>query len=134
MAEWFEKFFDGLYGQVLARQFDEQTSLEQARLVKRLLRVRRGSRVLDVPCGMGRLTIPMAKMGLVMTGVDLTERYIQRARRDARQHEVKARFVCCDTREIDSSASSTRRSTGSGASATSAKDTILTSAGVCCVR
>jgi len=101
MAEWFETFFDGLYKDVLANQFDEATSLRQARLVKRLLKARKGMRVLDIPCGMGRLTIPMAKMGLDMIGVDLTESFIRRARREARKQNAGARFIWRDMRKID---------------------------------
>lgn len=101
MAEWFETFFRGLYKEVLANQFDEATSLRQARLVKRLLKVRKGMRVLDIPCGMGRLTIPMARMGVAMTGVDLTESYIRVARREARKQGADARFICRDMRKID---------------------------------
>ena len=101
MAEWFETFFDGLYKDVLANQFDEATSLRQARLVKRLLKARKGMRVLDIPCGMGRLTVPLAKMGLVMTGVDLSESFARSARREASKQGVDARFICRDMRKID---------------------------------
>jgi SAM-dependent methyltransferase len=101
MAEWFETFFRGLYKEVLANQFDEATCLRQARLVKRLLKARKGMRVLDIPCGMGRLTIPLARTGLEMTGVDLAERFVRRARREARKQNADARFICRDMRRID---------------------------------
>ena len=76
MSEWYEKFFDGLYARVLPKTFDETRSLEHARMVKKLLRVRKGGRVLDIPCGTGRLTIPLARMGLAMTGVDLSRGHV----------------------------------------------------------
>ena len=66
-----------------------------------MLKKRKGMKVLDIPCGMGRLTIPVAKMGLALTGVDLTESYIRRARREARKQGVDARFVCRDMRKIE---------------------------------
>jgi SAM-dependent methyltransferase len=99
MAEWFEKFFDGLFAEVLPNWFDESQTREDVRIVKRLLGLRKGQRVLDIPCGMGRLTIPMARMGLAMTGVDLTASYVRRARRDAKQEALDIRFVCCDMRD-----------------------------------
>jgi len=101
MAEWFERFFDGLYARVLPRSFDRPATREQARMVKRLLKLRRGQSCLDIPCGMGRLTIPLARMGLAMTGVDLTGAYLRRARRLARQQGLDARFVHSDMRAID---------------------------------
>lgn len=100
MAEWFEQFFDGLYGRVLATQFDEARTARQVRMVRRLLRLRKGQKVLDIPCGMGRLTIPLAASGLAMTGVDLTASYLRRARRRARRQGLDVRFVHCDMREI----------------------------------
>ncbi|MHC4714778.1 MAG: SAM-dependent methyltransferase [Planctomycetota bacterium] len=99
--EWFETFFTGLYGEVLASQFDADESLRQARLVKRLLRLKKGARILDIPCGMGRLTLPLARMGFEMTGLDLTERFIRRARRGAKRAGVEIRYVRRDMRDID---------------------------------
>ncbi len=99
--EWFETFFNGLYGEILANQFDGDESLRQARLVKRLLRLKKGARILDIPCGMGRLTLPLAQMGYEMTGLDLSERFIRRARRDARRAGVDIRYVRRDMRDID---------------------------------
>ena len=101
MAEWFETFFDGLYANVLPKTYDDAQSLEQARMVKRLLRVRKGQRVLDCPCGMGRLTLPLAKTGLAMTGVDLTPSYLRRARRQAKRAGLDVRFLRRDMRAID---------------------------------
>lgn len=100
MAEWFEKFFDGLYGYVEPNEFDEPQTLEQATAVKQVLGLRRGQSVLDVPCGSGRLMIPLAKLGLAMTGVDFTMRSIRRARRHAGRNGLTVRLVQRDMREI----------------------------------
>jgi len=98
---WYETFFDGLYADVLGRQFDPDRTRGQAAMVKRILRLRQGQRVLDCPCGMGRMTIALAQLGLEMTGVDLTERFLRRARRRARQAGVDVGFRRRDMREID---------------------------------
>jgi len=100
MAEWFHRFFGGLYTKVLGKQFADTKTLKQARLVKRLLKARKGQRVLDIPCGQGRLTIPLARMGLLMTGVDLTAPFVRRARRQARKARLDIRFVQGDMRDI----------------------------------
>lgn len=101
MSAWFEQFFGGLYKQVLSRQFAAGRTLAQVKIVKRLLGLRKGHSVLDVPCGMGRLTIPLAQMGLRMTGVDLTPGFVRTARAAARAADVNARFVQSDMRRID---------------------------------
>jgi SAM-dependent methyltransferase len=100
MSAWYEKFFDGLYGRVLSSQFEQAKSLEQARVIKRLLGVRRGQRVLDVPCGQGRITLPLARMGLVMTGVDRTGAYLAKAARLAWRGRLAVRFLQSDMRAI----------------------------------
>ena len=101
MSEWFEEFFNGLYQDVLPKQFDPGRSVEQARTVKRLLKVRKGQCVCDLACGHGRLTIPLAQMGLEMTGLDLTAAFLKKARRFARQNGVDIRFIHRDMRDID---------------------------------
>lgn len=99
-GEWFSKFFNGLYVKVLDKQFDEAQTLRHVRIVKRLLRLRKGQRVLDIPCGMGRITIPLARMGIEMTGVDLTAPFLRRARRRAGKAGLDVRFIRGDMREI----------------------------------
>jgi 2-polyprenyl-3-methyl-5-hydroxy-6-metoxy-1,4-benzoquinol methylase len=101
VAEWFEEFFGGFYAKVLPNVFTEEQILEDARAVKRLLGARKGHRVLDIPCGMGRITIPMARMGLRMTGVDLTAPYITQARGLARQEGLEISFIRKDMRRIN---------------------------------
>ena len=56
----------------------------------RALRLRKGARVLDVPCGAGRLTFPLRQHGLHLTGVDLAEEQIAQARRRAAADGVTA--------------------------------------------
>ncbi|HUT57316.1 MAG TPA: class I SAM-dependent methyltransferase [Phycisphaerae bacterium] len=100
-TEWYKRFFGGLYASVLPKTFEGPDTLRQARVVRRLLRARKGQRVLDIPCGQGRLTIPLASMGMEMTGVDLTAPFIRRAQREARRCALDVRFLRCDMREID---------------------------------
>ena len=98
--EWYETFFNGLYGQVLAGQEDESRTLREARTIKKVLKLRKGKRVLDCPCGMGRVTFQLAKLGLDVTGADLTASYIRKARSRAKKECLDIRFLRCDMREL----------------------------------
>lgn len=98
--EWYETFFDGLYAQVLAGQCDESRTLQEARTIKKVLGFRKGKRVLDCPCGMGRITFQLAKLGLNVTGADLTASYIRKARSRAKKKYPDIRFLRCDMREL----------------------------------
>ncbi len=97
---WYETFFDGLYGHVLAGHFDSARTLEEAKIIKKVLKLRKGQRVLDCPCGMGRITFALAKLGLDVTGVDLTASYIRRARKHAKTEGLDISFVRSDMREL----------------------------------
>ena len=99
-TQWYQTFFDGLYAKVLPKTFDEAATLKQARIVKRLLKLRKGQHILDIPCGLGRLTVPLAQMGLGMTGVDLTESYLSKARRLAKKNRLNIRLIHSDMRHI----------------------------------
>ena len=98
---WFEGFFAGLYGDVLPATFDASETLEHARIVRRLLGLRPGQHVLDVPCGTGRIAIQLAAMGIQVTGVDLSAAYLERARSDAKRAGVSVRFLNGDMRAIE---------------------------------
>lgn len=101
MPEWFEGYFAGLYADVLKGTFTPEASTEQAGIIARLLELVEGMSVLDVPCGAGRLAIPLALMGCRVTGVDLSESLVERARRHAKGMDVQARFIRGDMRKIE---------------------------------
>jgi SAM-dependent methyltransferase len=46
-------------------------------------------RVLDLPCGVGRHTLELARRGFQVTGVDRTARYLERARQEAEGLELE---------------------------------------------
>jgi 2-polyprenyl-3-methyl-5-hydroxy-6-metoxy-1,4-benzoquinol methylase len=52
-----------------------------------------GGRVLDVGCGVGRLSIPLAKLGFKVVGVDISPSFIEQARERAVKEGVVDRVV-----------------------------------------
>ncbi|MCP3409513.1 bifunctional 2-polyprenyl-6-hydroxyphenol methylase/3-demethylubiquinol 3-O-methyltransferase UbiG [Bradyrhizobium sp. CCGB01] len=61
----------------------------------------RGGRVLDLACGSGRLTIPLAQAGLEVVGGDLSAEMLERARSHARAQVVEVDLVRLDMRDFD---------------------------------
>jgi ubiquinone/menaquinone biosynthesis C-methylase UbiE len=61
----------------------------------------RGGRVLDLACGSGRLTIPLARSGLQVTGGDLSAKMLERARRSAEAQAIELHLVQLDMRHFD---------------------------------
>jgi SAM-dependent methyltransferase len=58
----------------------------------RRLNVSAGAEALDVACGTGNLAIPLAKMGCVVTGLDIAPNLIAQARERAAAEDVAAVF------------------------------------------
>lgn len=52
-----------------------------------------GTQVLELACGSGRLTIPLARAGLTLTGLDLNATMLQRARDKAAQEQLDITLV-----------------------------------------
>ena len=56
--------------------------------------------ILDVACGTGRHSIELARRGYEVTGVDLSESQLQRARQKAEAGGVRVRFEKLDARNL----------------------------------
>ncbi|WP_196259903.1 class I SAM-dependent methyltransferase [Pelagibacterium limicola] len=57
-------------------------------------------RVLELACGSGRFTVPLAKSGAHVVGGDLSETMLERARSVARETGAKVNFVTLDMRDF----------------------------------
>ncbi|OPX18246.1 hypothetical protein BXT86_02255 [candidate division WOR-3 bacterium 4484_100] len=74
-----------------------------ARQIKKILKrygISKG-RVLELGCGNGRITIYLARQGFEATGVDISQLYIDDARKRADRMKVMAHFIRGDIRRID---------------------------------
>jgi len=90
-----EEYFD-IYGPMLS---EERTAREVEGIVK-LLDLPQGSRILDLACGHGRHAIPLAQWGFQVTGQDLSEVFLDRARAEAQARDASISWVHSDMREI----------------------------------
>lgn len=57
-------------------------------------------RILDVPCGLGRLSLELARRGHVVSALDQSPRAIAEARRGAEEAGLEVRFLQGDMREL----------------------------------
>jgi SAM-dependent methyltransferase len=77
----------------------DETAGEIERAVK-LLDIEKGAKVLDLCCGIGRHSLELARLGYEVVGVDLTEEYLAKARKDAGAEGLSIEFVRDDMREF----------------------------------
>lgn len=92
---WYATFFDQRYveGWTAAGAF-EGTEEDATALVE-LLRLEDGATILDVPCGFGRFSGPLAAAGYAVTGVDLSADMIALAK----QRNPGPTYVVADMRD-----------------------------------
>ena len=62
--------------------------------------VRSGLRVLDLCCGFGRVSAELARRGFAVTGVDITESYLQTAREEASYENLNIEYIRADARDF----------------------------------
>ena len=60
----------------------------------------RGKSVLDAGCGHGYYSVLLAKEGAKVTGIDISERMIELARRNADKASIDCKFYVCDIQDL----------------------------------
>ena len=58
-------------------------------------------KIADIGCGTGSITVPMARRGYKMTGLDLSEEMLALAAKKAEKAGVDIRFLCSDMRSFN---------------------------------
>lgn len=97
-APWYAQWFDrSEYETVYAARNDEDAE-QMIRGIIATTGLSKGSSVLDMACGRGRHARAFARHGYDVTGVDLSPRAIETARRIARQEQLDIEFQEGDMR------------------------------------
>jgi hypothetical protein len=99
-ADWYEHFFSGLAVEFWRAVVPETATAEEAAFLWKHLSLYPGKRVLDVPCGHGRLSIPLAAKGCAVTGVDISEEFLRAAEDGARAAGVSLVWRRSDMRAL----------------------------------
>lgn len=101
MAEWFEaEDFWTTYGPIM---YDDNLWAEApdvADYVCKIASLKKGSKVLDAACGIGRISIELAERGLEVTGVDITSSVLEAAKDMAESQKLKIDFIQQDLRDF----------------------------------
>lgn len=99
MSHWFEAVADHLGPAYLRYSFTYGTEQEVGFLGD-VLRLEPGMRVLDVGCGPGRHALVLARRGVNVVGVDISQTFIDLAAAAARTEHLPATFVRADARTL----------------------------------
>ena len=96
--DWFVGFHEGLKAKFW-RAASEPWADDEAAAIAGLLDLPPGGRVLDAPCGAGRISVRLAERGLDVTGIDISAPELAIARSAAAERGVSVRFEERDIRD-----------------------------------
>jgi 2-polyprenyl-3-methyl-5-hydroxy-6-metoxy-1,4-benzoquinol methylase len=97
--QWYEELFEN-YGQKYDNEVFAQGTLGECDFIESELKSDKTLKILDVGCGTGRHSIELSKRGYTVTGIDLSETQLDRAREKAIANNLKIGFLKHDAREL----------------------------------
>jgi SAM-dependent methyltransferase len=100
VVEWWQTFFDENYLAAGLLPIKPRKTHADVRFIRKALPLKKGARILDVCCGIGRHTLGLSKLGYRATGVDFSEKYVELARGRARKRGLAAKFERHDLRRL----------------------------------
>jgi len=97
--QWYESLFDN-YGEKYDKEVFTQGTMGECDFIESELGFNKGLRILDVGCGTGRHAIELTKRGYNVTGIDLSESQLARARKKAGAEGLDIDFRQQDARNL----------------------------------
>lgn len=100
-SNWWKELFDQKYLDTYLADFTPERTSQEVDFVIKAARLKRTDRILDLACGHGRHSIELARRGFNhIVGLDYSEPFIARARKDAKQTGVNVEFLKGDMRSL----------------------------------
>ena len=99
--DWWKHFFSGLAVSFWRAALPPEVTQADVEFLWKHLGLSPGDRVLDVPCGAGRLTLPLAERGCAMTGIDISREFLDAAREVAAEKRLNLELVEADMRHVE---------------------------------
>ena len=97
---WYVDFFGADYLDIYRHIFTAERSAQEVTFAEQVLELAPGASVLDLCCGQGRHSVPLAQHGYRVTALDLSSAYLELAQQAAQNHNVKLETVSADMRQI----------------------------------
>ncbi len=99
MKQWYESLFENY-----AKKYDEEPYVHgtagECDFIEQEINRDKSLKILDIGCGTGRHAIELTKRGYNVTGIDLSESQLKRAREKAKEQGVKIDFEKQDARNL----------------------------------
>jgi len=97
---WFRSYFDDFYLKWFLEGIPEEITENQIKLIEEVLDLKKGDKILDLFCGIGRHSLALSKMGYSVTAIDSSEKYIEVLMQSADKLNLDTKSYSMDAREI----------------------------------
>ena len=99
MKQWYESLFEN-YGQKYDSESFTQGTIGECDFIEHEISFNKSVKILDIGCGTGRHSIELSKRGYDITGIDLSDSQLTRAREKAEKQGLKIDFLKHDARNL----------------------------------
>ena len=99
MKQWYEILFEN-YGQRYDSEVFTRGTIGECDFIEREIGFDKSAKILDIGCGTGRHSIELSKRGYNVTGIDLSDSLLNRAREKAEKLGLKIDFLKYDARNL----------------------------------
>jgi len=100
-SDWYQTFFTDPVVRFWDAAVPPAAAEAEVSFIVRHAQLRPHATVLDVPCGTGRHSLPLARAGFTVTGIDLSTTALSRARARAAAEGLNARFQRSDMLDFE---------------------------------
>jgi SAM-dependent methyltransferase len=99
MKQWYEALFEG-YGRKYDNESFTQGTVGECDFIEKEINFDKSRKIIDIGCGTGRHSIELAKRGYNLTGIDLSESLLERAKEKAKEENLQIDFRKQDARNL----------------------------------
>jgi len=99
MKQWYEELFEN-YGMKYDNENFTQGTIGECDFIEKEINYNKAARILDIGCGTGRHAIELSKRGYTVTGIDLSESLLKRAKNKASEQNLQIVFQKHDARKL----------------------------------
>ena len=99
MKQWYEELFEN-YGVQYDREVFVQGTVGECDFLEKEIGKNRTLKILDIGCGTGRHSIELTKRGYNVTGIDLSDSQLEKAREKAAMQNLNILFQKQDARNL----------------------------------
>lgn len=99
MKQWYEELFTN-YANKYENEVYTQGTLGEVDFIEKEINYDKNCKILDIGCGTGRHDIELAKRGYNVTGIDLSESMLAKAREKAQKAGVNLNLQQADARKL----------------------------------